>query len=100
MSQSREKPLFRVSNHHSKEVGPPPCVDGDEPNTYHGYFENRFGEQSIFVYKGDSGEALVYCGDADWTAYPVVNGQVEGLLLSKDEQIWLKACLQACGAGT
>ena len=98
MTQSKERPLFTVSNHHLPGAGPPPSVDGDEPNCYHGYFENRYGEQSVFVYKKDTNEALVYCGDADWTAHPVINGQVQGLLLSKDEQVWLRACLQACAA--
>jgi hypothetical protein len=99
MTQSEEHPLFTVSNHHFPGTGSPPSVDGDEPNHYHSYFENRYGEQSIFVYKKDTDEAMVLCGDADWNAYPVINGEVQGLLLSKDEQIWLKACLQACGAG-
>ncbi len=100
MNQSKAKPLFSVSNHHTDKCGKPPSVDGDEPNTYHGYFENRYGEQSIFVHKRATGEAVVFCGDAGWTAYRVVNGQVEGLVLAPEERIWLQACLKACGAGT
>ena len=92
--------LFTVSNHHTVQCGQPPNVDGDEPNTYHGYFENRYGEQSIFVYSRDASEAVVFCGDADWKAYPVRNGLPKGLVLSPEERIWLQACLQASGAAS
>ncbi|MBN1922036.1 MAG: hypothetical protein JW892_12380 [Anaerolineae bacterium] len=52
--QSQPKPddkpfLFRVSNHHSKNCGESPSVDGNRKGHYHGYFENEFGEQAIFV---------------------------------------------------
>jgi hypothetical protein len=99
MTQSENQPLFTVSNHHTEHCGQPPSLDGDEPNTYHGYFENRYGEQSIFVYKRDTGAAVVICGDAGWSAYPVRNGHPEGLVLAPEERIWLQACLRACGAG-
>ncbi|MBI3466450.1 MAG: hypothetical protein HY000_25840 [Planctomycetes bacterium] len=98
MTESTKAPLFAVSNHHALGANQPPSIDGDEPSTYHSYFENMHGDQSLFVYRRDTGEALVYSGDADWAAYPVVNGRAQGLVLSPDEQIWLQACLRAIGA--
>lgn len=39
-----EAALFSVSNHHTEQCGKPPAIDADDPNAYHGYFENRYGE--------------------------------------------------------
>ena len=97
MNEPRKTPLFTVSNHHVSGEEPP-SINGDEPNTYHSYFENRFGEQSIFVYRHDTNEAIVYYGDAGWAAFPVVDGKVPDLILSPDEAIWVSACLRAIGA--
>lgn len=92
-------PIFTVSSHHTPTAAGsiPPLVDGDRPDIYHGYFENVHGEQSIFVHRRDTGESLVYSGDAEWGAFRVLNGGVVGLVLSPDEQQWLQACLRACG---
>jgi hypothetical protein len=100
MIDSGKRPLFTVANHHFPGTGQPPKVDGDEPNTYHGYFENRYGEQSLFIYRAATGEAVLYCGDADWKAYPVINGEPQGLVLAPEEKIWLRACVQAIGEAT
>jgi hypothetical protein len=89
------RPLFTVSSHHADDDPPPPSFDGDEPGTYHSYFENAHGEQSVFVCRRETGEALLYSGDAGWAAFPVVGGQVQGLVLSPDEALWVRACLQA-----
>jgi hypothetical protein len=45
-----EAALFSVSNHHTEQWGKPPAIDGDDPNVYHGCFENRYGEQFLFIY--------------------------------------------------
>ncbi len=97
MTESGHKPLFVVSDHHAgaEGGGQPPCIDGDTPGTYHSYFENMYGEQSPFVCRRDTGEAVVYSGDAGWAAFPVNGGQVRGLVLSPDEALWLRACLVA-----
>ncbi len=95
MKKHDHKPLFTVSNHHTPQCGQPPALSGDEPNTYNSYFENSWGEQSIFVYNRETGQAVLWCGDAGWQTFPVVNGLVEGLILSSEEQIWLQACLDA-----
>ena len=98
MNQPSRTPLFTVSNHHVSGEEPPQ-IDGDDPNTYHSYFENRYGEQSLFVCRHDTKEAKVYSGDAGWAAFPVVDGQVPDLILAPEEAIWLSACLMASGAG-
>lgn len=100
MNQPRKTPLFTVSNHHASDGQEPPNIDGDDPNTYHSYFENQHGEQSLFVFRHDTKEAIVYSGDAGWTAFPVVNGKVPDLVLSPDEVIWVSACLRAIGVVT
>jgi hypothetical protein len=56
------EPIFKVSNHHTPICGRPPSVDGDEPGTYHGYFENRHGEKSLFVYDRAKGEGPSIAG--------------------------------------
>ncbi len=56
MKQNDDKPLFTVSNHHTDSCGRPPAINGDRPNSYHGYFENTFGEQFIFVYNTETGK--------------------------------------------
>jgi hypothetical protein len=54
-------------------------------------------DQSLFVYRRDTREAVLYSGDAGWAAFPVVQGRAEGLVLSPDEALWLQACLKATG---
>ncbi len=95
MTKHDHKPLFIVSNHHTPKCGQPLALNGDEPNTYHSYFENSCGEQSIFVYNMETRQAVLWCGDAGWQPFPVVNGFVEGLILSSEELVWLQACLDA-----
>ena len=90
-----ERPLFTVSNHHTPHCGAPPAVNGDEPGVYHGYFENSYGEQFVFLYRWDTGEAVVRCGDACTEVYPVTDGIAESLILSKEEIVWLRACWEA-----
>src|SRR2546428_7481192 len=87
------EPLFKVSNHHAAACGEPPAVDGDAAGTYFGYFMSEYGEQAIYTYDYETGEATVRMGDAGWhDAYRVADGQAEGLLLTKTEAMWLRAC--------
>ncbi len=96
MTKHDGAPLFSVSNHHTADCGRPPALNGDEPNTYHSYFENSFGEQSIFVYNRATKKTVLWCGDAGWQQpFTVVNGLAQYLILSPVEQIWLKACWEA-----
>lgn len=90
-------PIFTMSNRHSPACGTPPAIDDAAGDVrYHGYFENRYGEQSLFVYDRDTGAALLYNGDAGWDMpYRVIDGRPEGLLLTREEAAWLAACWHA-----
>ena len=73
-------------------------MDGDAAGTYVGYFANEYGEQAVYTYDHETGEATLQMGDAGWhDAYRVKDGQAEGLLLSKTEAMWLRACWLATG---
>ena len=74
-------------------------VDGDAPGTYVGYFANEYGEQAIYTYDYETGAATLRMGDAGWhDAHRVEDGQAEGLVLTKTEALWLRACWLATGA--
>lgn len=95
MTSSDREPLFAVSNHHTPACGHPPALNGDESDSYHSYFENRYREQFIFVFNRETRQAVLWCGDAGWQPFSVVNGAVEGLILAPEEQMWLQACWDA-----
>ena len=87
------EPLLSIRNHHTAPCGDPPIVNEADRDTYIGYFENQFGEQWIFTCNRTTGEAVLRGGDSGWNkAWPVVNGQPEGLTLDRDEKRWLEAC--------
>lgn len=93
------EPLFTVSNHHTAACAQPPQMDGDERDAYHGYFSNEHGEQAIYVYDWETGEATVRMGDAGWdSVYRVVDGCIEGATVTEAEATWLRACWLATGA--
>lgn len=87
------EPLLTIRNHHSAQCGDPPIVNEEECNLYIGYFENQFGEQWVFTCNRKTGEMVLRGGDTGWNkAWSVVNGEVDGLNLSRDEKLWLAAC--------
>jgi hypothetical protein len=95
MSQT-EKPLFSVSNRHSKVSGTPPHIDGNVWGKYHGYFENEHGEQAVFVYDRATKTGLLWLGDSSWDSpHKVVDGLARAVILSKHEEMWLQACWNA-----
>ena len=65
-SQDMYQPIFHVGNKHAQDSGKPPHIDGNIRKRYHGYFENEFGEQAIFVYDYEVKEGTLYMGDAGW----------------------------------
>jgi len=86
-------PLLIIQNHHSPACGDPPIIKEEGRDTYVGYFENQHGEQWIFTCNRTSGEAVLRGGDSGWNEpWPVVNGKVDGLNLTRHEQLWLAAC--------
>src|SRR5215469_16225003 len=107
--------VFAAQNNHDPRCGPPPRLRNTaDPGLYHGYFENRFGEQFVFTFDRATGAGTVWDGDLGWgepqpftlgllaeaSGLPVIDaalvlGRVTGLM-GKDELIWLRACLAAC----
>src|SRR5688572_28095059 len=89
------KPLFTVSNHHGPQTGECRLFDGDSPTHSHSYFENAYGEQSVFVHDRVSGECVVWCGDAGWEPHVGRHGHVDGGNLGPEELAWIHGCLLA-----
>ena len=88
--------LLQVRNRHSAEAGSPPHIDDVSADQYVGYFENRYGEQALFVYDPDARTGTLYLGDAGWqTGHAVIDGAVPDLVLDEAELLWLRACWQA-----
>jgi hypothetical protein len=85
--------VLEVRNHHASEAGTPPRIIDDDPNQYIGYFENRFGEQALFVFNRGTQKAILYFSDAGWeTEHAVVDGVAPDLILGEAELQWLRAC--------
>ena len=92
--------LFSVGNKHIADSGQPIPVDGNTKGRYHGYFENEYGEQAIFVYNYQAGTGTLWMGDVGWEEPKlVVDGQVPDLILGENEKLWLMACWSAASAG-
>ena len=59
--------VFAAHNNHSPQCGLPPRVRNiDNPGLYYGYFENRFGEQFVFVFDRATKTGTVAGGDLGW----------------------------------
>ena len=87
------QPLFVVGNYHVESCGKPTFIDGDILKRYHGYFENEYGEQAVFVYDYEVGEGTLWMGDAGWEKpYKVVEGKVLELMMGQNEVVWLSNC--------
>ncbi|MBZ0294532.1 MAG: hypothetical protein K8L99_18350 [Anaerolineae bacterium] len=85
--------VFRARNKHTASMGKAPEIDANTPKRYHGYFENEFGEQAIFVYDYTEKTAGLWLGDAGWgSTFNVVDGDAPELELSMNEKLWLKIC--------
>lgn len=90
------EPLLKIRNHHSLSCGDPPIIDDDSDQCYVGYFENIHGEQWIFTLDRRTGTSTVRGGDAGWNSvFNVIDGIAEGLVITEDEQLWLRACWSA-----
>jgi hypothetical protein len=91
-------PLLTIRNHHSAECGDPPVL-ADESFSYLGYFQNEHGEQWVFTYSRNAKKAELRGGDIGWNqVHSVREGKAAGLVLSREEQQWLKACWAAATA--
>jgi hypothetical protein len=88
-----EDELLRVSNRHAP--APAPAVD-ERQGRYLGYFENKFGEQLVFVHEDGELDATVFHGDVDWEPRRVRDASglpdVGDLALNEEERAFLTAC--------
>jgi hypothetical protein len=57
-----EHELMRLTNHHAATA---PAIE-ERPGRYLGYFENKFGEQLVFVHDDGEPDAAVFLGDVGW----------------------------------
>jgi hypothetical protein len=59
--------VFAALNTHDASCGRPPRLRNTaDPGLYHGYFENRYGEQFIFTFDRATGTGTVWGGDLGW----------------------------------
>lgn len=90
------KPLLTIPNRHTDDCGHPPNIVDDDPDVYIGYFANAYGEQWVFQYNRASRQGSLRGGDAGWDeVHEVRDGVAAGLILSRDEALWLAACWSA-----
>ena len=90
------EPLLSIRNHHAVACGDPPIVVDENPDVYVGYFANPFGEQWVFTYNRQTRQADLRGGDVGWNhVHEVCDGSVPGLILDREESMWLAACWSA-----
>lgn len=59
--------VFAAHNTQDERCGSPPRLRNTaKPGLYHGYFENRHGEQFVFVFDRATGTGMVSGGDLGW----------------------------------
>ena len=88
-------PFLQIWNAHTADCGEPPTLTTKAGDKYYGYFQNRFGEQWVFVYDPAQKIGELRGGDIGWeTVVLVKDGQAE-VCLGKVETAWLEACWQA-----
>jgi hypothetical protein len=87
-----EDELVRLTNHHASVA---PVIE-ERPGRYLGYFENKFGEQLVFVHDDGEPEATVFLGDVGWEPRRVSDGgglpDVGDLILNGEERAFVAAC--------
>ena len=87
-----EDELVRVTNHH---VSRGPMIE-ERPGRYLGYFENKFGEQLVFVHEDGEPDATVFLGDVGWESRRVSDAgglpDAGDLVLNEEERAFLIAC--------
>jgi hypothetical protein len=87
-----EDEFLRMSNHHAAAA---PTIE-ERPGRYLGYFENKFGEQLVFMHEDGELDATVFHGDVDWEPRRVTDAcglpDVGDLVLNAEERAFLIAC--------
>lgn len=87
----REDELLRVGNRHAAALR----IE-ERPGRYLGYFENRFGEQLVFVHEDGELDATLFHGDVGWEPRRVRDASglpdVGDLVVGEEERAFLMAC--------
>jgi hypothetical protein len=87
-----DEELLRLSNHHASLA---PVIE-ERPGRYLGYFENKFGEQLVFVHDDGESDAVALLGDFGWEPCRVsdVGGLPDAgdLILNDEERAFVNAC--------
>jgi hypothetical protein len=98
--------ITSIENKHFEGCGKPPQFDFGEYD-YLSYFENQYGDQSMFLYDSEKNCVIVYIADAGWDKpqkipgeYIIENKRVPsdgdtGIMPDSSERIWLEACKTA-----
>ncbi len=88
----REAELLRLTNHHSAAA---PAIQ-ERLGRYLGYFENKFGEQLVFVHDDGEADAAVLLGDVGWEPRRVIDADglpdAGDLILNDEERAFVIAC--------
>jgi hypothetical protein len=87
-----EDELMHLTNHHASAA--PPIEQ--RPGRYVGYFENRFGEQLVFVHDDGEPDSTVFLGDVEWEPRRVSDAgglpDAGDLILNEEERAFVSAC--------
>lgn len=91
--------VFTADNRYRPEHGEPPRASRKK-YYFSSYFENRYGDQLMFLYDKDKAEAYIYNGRAGWDQKTVVpredikNGSFEVHFNQFDgEERWIESCI-------
>lgn len=83
---------MRLSDRHASVA----AVSAERPGRYLAYFENRFGEQFVFVHDDGESDATVALGDVGWEPCRVSDADglpdVGQLILNDEERAFVNAC--------
>jgi hypothetical protein len=88
-------PFFVIRNKHTSSCNDPPAVDNDVEGKYFGYFENRQGEQWVFVYDPVEKTGELRGGDIGCDTVVAVRDGRPSIVLGEAEVLWLQACWKA-----
>lgn len=59
--------VFSAYNRHTESCGAPPEIrNTDAPGLYHGYYENRHGEQFVLTFDPRTKSGMISGGDLSW----------------------------------
>ena len=87
--------ILTVNNAHSVASGRPTLLRTGEG--YISYFENDRGEQWIFSMDWQSEVFFLAGGNVGWEERTIGEPGLKDLILGVPEQLWVLACLHACG---